>query len=81
MDDEWHLIGYIVREALDSVRNAIASHSITEVNFAWGQVQDTMQALTLPGMNNGVQKSAVLQALDSLFKHLTMHVDYYCSII
>ena len=31
-----------------------------------------MQALTLLGMDNGVQKSAVLQALDSLLRHLTM---------
>ena len=37
VNDEWHRIGYIVREALDSVHNEIASHSITKVKFTWAK--------------------------------------------
>ena len=31
VDDEWHWIGYIIREALDSVHNVIATRSITDI--------------------------------------------------
>ena len=33
--DEWHTIGYIVREALDSVHTAIRNQDIISVRFSW----------------------------------------------
>lgn len=35
--DSWHVIGYIVREALDDVHDAIRNNFITEVKFAWAK--------------------------------------------
>ena len=37
MNDDWHRIGYIVREALDTVHDALNNNLITGVNFAWAK--------------------------------------------
>ena len=34
-DHQWYRIGYIVREILDDVNDALASNAITEVKFGW----------------------------------------------
>lgn len=35
LDDEWKTVGYIVREALDSVHKALANEEITNVEINW----------------------------------------------
>ena len=35
MDGKWHRIGYVVREALDSVHSALNQSQITAVEFDW----------------------------------------------
>ena len=35
VDEEWHRIGYIVREALDEVHNALNQEKIVNVSFSW----------------------------------------------
>ena len=37
LDDEWHSIGYIVRECLDEVHEALVKRTIVSVKFAWAQ--------------------------------------------
>lgn len=37
IDEDWHRIGYVVREALDSLHDAVNRHLITNVNFAWAK--------------------------------------------
>ena len=37
MNDDWHTIGYIVSEALDTVHDALNNNLITGVNFAWAK--------------------------------------------
>ena len=37
VDNKWHRIGYVVREALDCVHEALHTRSITEVRFAWAK--------------------------------------------
>ena len=34
-DDQWHRIGYVVREALDDVHSALKSNQITDIQFGW----------------------------------------------
>lgn len=35
--DKWHVIGYIVREALDDVHDTLRNNALTEVKFPWTQ--------------------------------------------
>ena len=35
VDGKWHRIGYIVREALDDVHNALAQKLVIDVSFKW----------------------------------------------
>ena len=37
MNDDWHRIGYIVCEALDTVHDVLNNNLITGVNFAWAK--------------------------------------------
>ena len=37
IDEDWQRIGYIVREALDSLHDTMNNHLITNVNFAWAR--------------------------------------------
>jgi len=37
VDDEWHRIGYVVREALDDVHHAMETSSIIDVKFTWAK--------------------------------------------
>ena len=37
LDNDWHRIGYIVREALDSVHEAMDSGTIMDMKFAWAR--------------------------------------------
>jgi len=37
INDEWHRIGYIVREALDDVHQAIGNNNIVDVQFSWAK--------------------------------------------
>ena len=35
LESEWKIIGYIVREALDAVHDALNKHTITEIKVDW----------------------------------------------
>jgi len=37
LDDQWHRIGYVVREALNDVHEAMTKRIITNVKFAWAK--------------------------------------------
>ena len=37
ISDEWHRIGYIVKEALDDVHSALEQNAITSIEFAWAK--------------------------------------------
>ena len=37
ISDEWHRIGYIVKEALDDVHSALEQNMITSIEFAWAK--------------------------------------------
>jgi len=37
LDNQWHHIGYVVREALDSVHEAMAQRTTTDVKFSWAR--------------------------------------------
>ena len=37
ISDEWHRIGYIVKEALDDVHSAPEQNAITSIEFAWAK--------------------------------------------
>ena len=37
LDNKWHKIGYIVREALDDVHRALEQKKIISVKFAWAK--------------------------------------------
>jgi len=37
INDDWHRIGYIVREALDNVHDAIRTKKVVDVKFAWAR--------------------------------------------
>ena len=40
LDDKWCRIGYVVREALDEVHDALQSNCITSITFRWDKVQN-----------------------------------------
>ena len=42
-DQRWHRIGYIVREALDDVHDALLSKSITNTKFGWVKFRIDLQ--------------------------------------
>lgn len=35
LDEEWHRIGYVVKEAVNAVHSSLASRKIAQVTFAW----------------------------------------------
>lgn len=39
MDGTWHVIGYVVREALDELHEALKGDKITQVSLAWVKFQ------------------------------------------
>jgi len=41
ISDQWHQIGYIVKEALDDVHSALDQNAITNVEFAWARYLHT----------------------------------------
>ena len=37
IDDQWQVIGYVVKEALDDVHSALGSNEIVNIQFAWAR--------------------------------------------
>ncbi len=52
-DQQWHRIGYIVREATDDVHEAIATNAIESVEFGWVKFRIDLSR-TGPGFYAGV---------------------------
>ena len=60
IDNDWHRIGYVVREALDSVHDARESGSILEVKFSWAKYLVTWMR-SGPGYYAGINITRVGQ--------------------
>jgi len=41
LDNQWHRIGYVVREALNGVHEALTMRTITNVKFSWAKFRIT----------------------------------------
>ena len=46
---KWHIIGYVVREALDDVHDALRNDAITEIKFAWAQYGHDQEQVSMQG--------------------------------
>ena len=53
LEDQWHRIGYIVKEALDDVHEALSTNSIVGVKFGWVKFRFDFQQ-SGPGFYAGV---------------------------
>ena len=53
LDNQWHRIGYIVREALSDVHEALSTHAIRSVKFGWVKFRIDFQH-SGPGFYAGV---------------------------
>ena len=76
VEDKWERIGYIVKEALDDVHEAINNNKILSVSFAWlkyivySNAQDGTQGSKSLGVVNGqIMYSEVVQTLTCSFSY------------
>jgi len=77
INNKWTRIGYVVREILDDVHDAMSFNQITDISFAWivlGVDQDTMLVLELPSVEVGQNKFVLMQA-PAERQHLSLKID------